>query len=173
MPGFDSSHALATLARSLLMAVGLSVLGAGAVLAQAEKPAQASAPVTAEESQLTLRTDTGTYPFTVEVVDTPESRARGLMYRLELADDAGMLFDFKEERPVSFWMRHTFIPLDMIFIGADGVVRNIHANAKPHDETGIPSEGPVRFVLEIPGGRAASIGLEPGDVVEHARIGAR
>lgn len=176
MPGFLSSPALAGL-RSFALALSLAGLSTGAVLAQAEKPAPVSNPapaqVPAEESALTLRTSTGTYEFTVEVVDTPESRARGLMYRLELAEDAGMLFDFQQERPVSFWMRHTFIPLDMIFIGADGVVRNVHANAKPHDETGIPSDGPVQFVLEIPGGRAAAIGLKAGDVVEHARIGAR
>src|SRR5690606_32827299 len=108
----------------------------------------------------------------VEVVDTPETRAQGLMYRQELADDAGMLFDFEAERPVSFWMQNTFIPLDMIFIGADGVVKTVHVNARPHDPTSIPSGAPVRFVLEIPGGRSQAIDLKAGDRVEHARIGA-
>lgn len=126
--------------------------------------------VLADESQLTLHTQSGDYEFNVSVVDTLESRAKGLMYVTELADDAGMLFDFKEERPVAFWMRNTFIPLDMIFVGADGVVRNVHANARPHDPTSIPSDGPVQFVLEIPGGRAAEISLEAGDTMEHDRI---
>ena len=124
-----------------------------------------------DEGKLVLHSSTGDYTFNVEVVDTPESRAQGLMYVQELADDAGMLFDFKEEREVSFWMRNTFIPLDMIFVGADGVVRNIHVNARPHDVTGIPSEGPVQFVLEIPGGRSVEIGLQPGDTMEHDLVG--
>lgn len=124
------------------------------------------------EAALVVHTETGAHDFTVEVVDTPETRAQGLMYRDSLAPDAGMLFDFLEERPVSFWMMNTLIPLDMIFIGADGLVRNIHVNARPLDPTGIPSQGAVRFVLEIPGGRSVEIGLKPGDRVEHARIGA-
>lgn len=125
-----------------------------------------------DEGKLVLHSSTGDYDFNVEVVDTKESRAQGLMFVQELADDAGMLFDFKQEREVSFWMRNTFIPLDMIFVGADGVVKNIHVNARPHDVTGIPSEGPVQFVLEIPGGRSVEIGLKPGDTMEHPRVGA-
>lgn len=123
-----------------------------------------------DEGKLVLHSATGDYSFNVEVVDTNESRAQGLMYRTELADDAGMLFDFKEEREVSFWMRNTFIPLDMVFVGADGVIKNIHVNAIPHDVTGIPSEAPVQFVLEIPGGRSVEIGLKPGDTMDHDRV---
>ena len=124
-----------------------------------------------DEGKLVLHTATGDYTFNVEVVDTPEGRAKGLMFVQELADDAGMLFDFKEEREVSFWMRNTFIPLDMIFIGSDGVVKTIHVNARPHDVTSIPSEVPVQFVLEIPGGRSAEIGLEAGDTMDHPLVG--
>jgi uncharacterized membrane protein (UPF0127 family) len=124
------------------------------------------------DNQLVVHTATGDHTFTVEVVDTPESRAEGLMFRQSLADDAGMLFDFKEERPVSFWMRNTFIPLDMVFIRADGSVANVHVNARPHDPTGIPSDGPVTFVLEIAGGRSVEIGLKAGDRVEHPRVSA-
>lgn len=123
-----------------------------------------------DEGTLVLHASSGDYRFHVDVVDTNESRAKGLMFVQDLADDAGMLFDFKEERDVSFWMRNTFIPLDMIFVGADGVVKNIHVNARPHDVTGIPSEGPVQFVLEIPGGRSVEIGLKPGDTMEHPRV---
>jgi len=123
-----------------------------------------------DEGKLVLHTATGNYPFNVEVVDTDATRAQGLMYRQELADDAGMLFDFKQEQRVSFWMRNTFIPLDMIFVDAKGVVKNIHVNARPHDPTGIPSDGPVQYVLEIPGGRSVAIGLKPGDTMDHDRI---
>lgn len=124
----------------------------------------------ADETRLSIQSDTGTHVFTVEVVDTPETRAKGLMNRLELADDAGMLFDFKQERPVSFWMQSTFIPLDMLFIEADGTILNIHVNARPHDRTSIPSAGPVQFVLEIPGGRSVELGIDAGDQVSHPRI---
>ena len=123
-----------------------------------------------DEGKLVLHTATGNYSFNVEVVDTDATRAQGLMYRQELADDAGMLFDFKQEQRVSFWMRNTFIPLDMIFVDAKGVVKNIHVNARPHDPTGIPSDGPVQYVLEIPGGRSVAIGLKPGDTMDHDRI---
>lgn len=120
-----------------------------------------------DEGKLVLNSDSGTYTFNVEVVDTPQSRAAGLMYRTELADDAGMLFDFKEQREVAFWMRNTLIPLDMIFINSAGVVKSIYVNAIPGDETSIPSGAPVQFVLEIPGGRSVEIGLKPGDTMEH------
>jgi uncharacterized membrane protein (UPF0127 family) len=124
----------------------------------------------ADDSQLVLHTDSGAHRFTVEVVDTPATRAEGLMFRQSLADDAGMLFDFKETRPVSFWMQNTFIPLDMIFIAADGTVETVHVNARPQDPTSISSQVPVQFVLEIPGGRSVEIGLQPGDRVEHPRL---
>ena len=124
----------------------------------------------ADETSLTLHTAKGDFPFTVEVVDTPSGRAKGLMYRMELAPDAGMLFDFKEQRPVAFWMQNTFIPLDMVFVDPKGIVKTVHANAVPQDTTSIPSGAPVQFVLEIPGGRAGEIGLKAGDQMEHDRV---
>ena len=141
-------------------------------LAAAAAIAVVSLPLAAcsDESKLTIHSASGDHAFNIEVVDTAESRAQGLMYRQELADDAGMLFDFLGEQKVSFWMRNTFIPLDMLFITADGVVKNIHVNARPHDPTGIPSDGPVQFVLEIPGGRSVELGIEAGDTVTHPRI---
>jgi uncharacterized membrane protein (UPF0127 family) len=123
------------------------------------------------EDRLVLHTGKGDFAFTVEIADTNEERAKGLMFRNELAADAGMLFDYGKEQETSFWMQNTLIPLDMIFIGADGVVKNIHVNAKPLDTTPIPSGVPVRFVLEIPGGRSREIGLAVGDRVEHPRVG--
>jgi uncharacterized membrane protein (UPF0127 family) len=146
------------------VSAALRLTVAAAILVTASISAQA------QDNELTLRTATGEYRFNVEVVDTPESRAQGLMFRTELADDAGMLFDFKEEREVSFWMQNTLIPLDMIFVGTDGIIDTIHVNARPQDPTSIPSEVPVQFVLEIPGGRSVEIGLKPGDVMVHERV---
>lgn len=123
------------------------------------------------EDRLVLHTGKGDFTFTVEIADTNEERAKGLMFRNELAADAGMLFDYGKEQEASFWMQNTLIPLDMIFIGADGVVKTIHVNAKPLDTTPIPSGVPVRFVLEIPGGRSREIGLAVGDRMEHPRVG--
>jgi uncharacterized membrane protein (UPF0127 family) len=122
------------------------------------------------DNALTIKSANGDHRFTVEVVDTDASRQKGLMFRQSLAPDAGMLFDFKESHPVSFWMRNTFIPLDMIFIRADGTIANIHVNARPQDPTGIPSDGPVMFVLEIPGGRSVELGIKAGDTVAHPRM---
>lgn len=124
----------------------------------------------ADDAQLSISSATGEHRFTVEVVDTNETRAQGLMFRKELAPDAGMLFDFKESRQVAFWMENTLIPLDMLFIRADGMIGNIHVNATPLDRTSIPSDGPVQFVLEIPGGRSVELGIVAGDMVVHDRI---
>lgn len=124
----------------------------------------------AADDHLVVKSKTGDHAFTVEVVDTNESRAKGLMLREKLAPDAGMLFDFKDTREVSFWMSNTLIPLDMLFITAEGLVANIHANARPLDLTSIPSDGPVMFVLEIPGGRSKELGITAGDRVVHDRV---
>lgn len=124
----------------------------------------------ADDSRLVIKSQNGEHAFTVEVVDTPEGHARGLMFRQSLAPDAGMLFDFKQSREVSFWMQNTFIPLDMLFITHDGVIARIHVNARPHDTTSIPSGEPVEFVLEVPGGRTVELGIAAGDKVEHPRI---
>ncbi len=107
----------------------------------------------------------GVRRFRVEVADTEASRERGLMYRKSLAADRGMLFDFKTPQPVAFWMKNTLIPLDMLFIAADGRIIAIARNAAPYSETPIPSGGDVLGVLEIRGGRAAETGIEPGDRV--------
>ncbi|MEQ1901529.1 MAG: DUF192 domain-containing protein [Devosia sp.] len=124
------------------------------------------------DGRLVIHTAKGDYTFFVEVADTEKSRSYGLMNRASLAPDRGMLFDYGREQLAQFWMKDTLIPLDMVFASADGTVRTIHENARPLDLTGIPSEVPVRFVLEIKGGRSAEIGLKPGDKLEHIRVGA-
>jgi uncharacterized membrane protein (UPF0127 family) len=114
--------------------------------------------------ELTITTDSGPHLFQVEIADNPQERAFGLMFRQEMPADAGMLFDFEEEQPASFWMRNTYIPLDMLFIKADGTVESIAERTTPLSERSIPSKGPVRYVLEINGGVSKELGIEPGDV---------
>ena len=107
----------------------------------------------------------------VEVVDTNETRASGLMFREELARNAGMLFDFKREQPVSFWMKNTLIPLDVFFIKADGRIVNIAKRAVPYSERSIASDEPVLGVLETNAGVADRLGIKPGDIVRHPVFG--
>ena len=109
--------------------------------------------------------------FEVELATNDAERSRGLMYRKQLGAYDGMLFDFYQEMPVSFWMKNTLIPLDMVFIAADGTVKHVHANAVPLSTDAVPSGGPVRAVLEINGGSAALLSIKPGDKVKHAIFG--
>ena len=123
------------------------------------------------DNHLVLHTAKGDFSFTIEVAETDATREHGLMYRTSLAPDAGMLFDFHAEGIRQFWMQNTLIPLDMVFVAEDGTVKTVHSNARPMDTTAISSEVPVRFVLEIEGGRADEIGLKPGDRMEQPRVG--
>jgi len=125
----------------------------------------------AELLPLSIRTAAGVRNFRVEVARTEAEQARGLMYRTSLPDDGGMLFPSAQPEPKSFWMKNTVIPLDMIFIAADGTIRSIHANAVPHSTETIPSQFPVRAVLEINGGSAKLLGIKPGDKVLHSIFG--
>jgi len=121
----------------------------------------------AESNSLEIVTSTGRHSFQIEVANNDATRERGLMDRRYMAADHGMLFEFDHEAPVSFWMKNTYIPLDMIFIGPSGVVTHIVANAEPLSERVIPSGGPCVAVLELNGGTAASIGLKVGDKLHH------
>lgn len=122
-------------------------------------------------SDLVIHAASGAKKFKVELADTDAARSKGMMFRTHMAPDAGMLFDFITEQPASFWMRNTLIPLDMLFIKADGTILNIHQRAIPQDETSISSAGPVRAVLELNGGTSARLGLKAGDRVDHAIFG--
>ena len=114
---------------------------------------------------LDIHSATGTHHLTVEVARTPEQQGQGLMFRAALAADMGMIFPFPNPRMASFWMRNTLIPLDMIFIRADGTIARIAADTVPHSEESISSGEPVAAVLEIKGGRAAELGIREGDRV--------
>ena len=116
---------------------------------------------------LEIASKTGVHIFSVELATNEEERARGLMFRKELPEGKGMLFDFKTDQEVAFWMKNTYIPLDMIFIRGDGRILSIAENTTPLSEKTVPSGGPVRCVLEVIGGTARSLGIEPGDRVAH------
>ena len=111
-------------------------------------------------------TKSGVRAFTVELAANDEERSRGLMFRKELPEGRGMLFDFEREQPVSFWMHNTYIPLDMIFIRGDGRILRIAENTEPLSDRLVPSGGPVRAVLEVIAGTAKKLGIEAGDRVE-------
>ncbi|HEY6047498.1 MAG TPA: DUF192 domain-containing protein [Sphingomicrobium sp.] len=113
---------------------------------------------------LTIRSGSAVHNFTVEVAGTPEQQERGLMFVRSLPADKGMIFPYNPPQDVAFWMKNTLIPLDIIYIRADGTIIRI-ANAKPLDETPLPSGEPAAAVLEIRGGRAAELGIKPGDLV--------
>jgi uncharacterized membrane protein (UPF0127 family) len=118
--------------------------------------------------QLEIVTKDGVRVFEVEMAETPEEQEHGLMYRRELADGKGMLFDMgSEERPAVFWMKNTYVSLDMIFIRGDGTIESIAANTTPLSEARIYSGGPVRAVLEVGAGTAKRYGIMPGDKVGH------
>jgi len=108
----------------------------------------------------------GAVDVAVEIVSTPEAVTRGLMYRTELPEGRGMLFVFGEEKDHRFWMKNTLIPLDMIFIGADGVIVGIHRDAVPLSTATVGVGRPSRWVLEVPGGWSARHGVEAGQQVD-------
>lgn len=118
---------------------------------------------------LTIVTKNGkSHAFTVELAVTPRQREQGLMNRREMAPDHGMLFAFGETRQVFMWMKNTYLPLDMLFIGKDGKVRSIKENARPLDESIIDSKGPIDYVLELNGGTVKRLGIRTGNRVQNA-----
>ncbi len=108
--------------------------------------------------------------FTVEIADEPAEVQRGLMHRESMPKSAGMLFIYDRAQPIGFWMRNTLIPLDMIFMGADGTVHKVHENAVPLDETPIFGGREIQYVLEINGGLARMLGIGPGSELRHPAI---
>jgi uncharacterized membrane protein (UPF0127 family) len=113
---------------------------------------------------LTIRSKTGVHHFTVAVAATPEQQERGLMFVKSLPPDRGMIFPYDPPQEVAFWMKNTLIPLDIIYIRANGTIARI-VNAQPMDITPLPAGEPVALVLEIGGGRAKELGIKEGDSV--------
>ncbi|MFL6688848.1 MAG: DUF192 domain-containing protein [Alphaproteobacteria bacterium] len=118
-------------------------------------------------STLVVDTPRGPVRLMVELARDEASRMRGLMYRTHLDANAGMLFDFQNDDIRTFWMKNTMVPLDMLFIRADGTISSIAANATPMSEKVISSQERVRAVLEINGGRAAALDIRPGEIVHN------
>ncbi|MDA9436055.1 DUF192 domain-containing protein [Bradyrhizobium sp. CCBAU 51627] len=142
---------------AVLVIVGFAVAGA---------PARA-----AGFQPLEIVTRNGVQVFSVEMATTEEEKQTGLMYRKELADGKGMLFDFNPEQEVSMWMKNTYVPLDMIFIRADGRILRIAENTEPLSTRIISSRGPARAVLEVVAGTAQKYGIRVGDRVGHPLFG--
>ncbi|MEM9740564.1 MAG: DUF192 domain-containing protein [Pseudomonadota bacterium] len=120
-----------------------------------------------EASTLSVQTRSGKHDFTIEIARTPQEQALGLMHRRALAQDYAMLFPFERAREASFWMRDTYVSLDMVFIKQDGVVHRIERGTEPLSLRSVPSRGPVIAVLEFVAGTADRIELQVGDVVVH------
>ncbi|GGF58910.1 hypothetical protein GCM10007301_18290 [Azorhizobium oxalatiphilum] len=150
--------------RRLAFLALLTVLAAGSL-----GPAVQAAALEAVE----IVTKKGVVVIEVEVARTDEQRATGLMNRKSLPERQGMLFDFKVDQPVAMWMKNTYIPLDMLFIRADGSIARIEANTTPFSERTISSGEPVRAVIEIGGGEARKLGVAPGDKVSNQLFGGR
>jgi uncharacterized membrane protein (UPF0127 family) len=115
---------------------------------------------------LTVIYGTQRHAFRVEVARSGPDQAKGLMFRTSMGADEGMVFPMDPPRPASFWMKNTVIPLDIVFVGVDHKILNIAANATPYSEEPLPSAGKVSGVLELNGGRAAALGIGPGDRVD-------
>lgn len=118
--------------------------------------------------KLELITATGRHAFEVEIAESNEDKARGLMFRRSMPENAGMIFPYWPPQEATMWMKNTYISLDMVFIRADGIVHRIEQATQPFSERIIASEGKVSAVLELNAGVSKKIGLKPGDQVEHA-----
>jgi uncharacterized membrane protein (UPF0127 family) len=131
------------------------------------------AALAASIERLEIVTRSGVVVFEVEIAVTDEERSLGLMFRRELPEGRGMLFDFRSEGPVTMWMKNTYVSLDMIFIRADGTIARIAENTEPLSEAHIVSGAPVKAVLEVVAGTAKRLGIRPGDKVGHRIFGGR
>lgn len=161
-----ANSALAAL-RTVLAALLIALLAAPSLAQDRQQPML----LPADPAPLTVQTDAGEKSFSIEIADNALERAAGLMFREQMKDMHGMLFVFEETRPVSFWMKNTPMPLDLVFIGEDGVVRDI-LPGEPFSEAAISPGEPVRFVLEIKAGMAEKAGIAVGDRIRHPAIDA-
>jgi uncharacterized membrane protein (UPF0127 family) len=159
-------HALLTRGQSVYRVAPSAALFIVLLLALATFPAF-SADDKMRREKLTLVTATGEHVIDIEVAQTPEEKARGLMFRTRMPEGTGMLFPFGEPQELSMWMRNTYVSLDMVFIRADGVVHRIESRTEPLSERIISSRGPVTAVLELAAGVASRLGLKAGDRVRH------
>jgi hypothetical protein len=144
--------------RASILAFGLAIAAQGAAAACAD-------------DRVTISGDWGQATFTVDIADTPAERSQGLMFVEDMPRMTGMLFIYERPQAVSFWMKNTLIPLDMIFTSPQGEILRVHENAVPGDLTPIPGGDGVQMVLEINGGLSARLGITEGDVMQHPSFG--
>jgi uncharacterized membrane protein (UPF0127 family) len=153
--------------RRISCRVLLSLLASLLMLLHGPAQAAGSSPVAKPPSYKKIIV--GKTPLRVEVADTLEKQERGLMFRQSMPENEGMLFVYKEPEEMSFWMRNTFIPLDIAFVGADGIILNIH-QARPLDESVLyRSAGAAKYVIETNQGWFSRHGIRPGDRVTFGR----
>jgi uncharacterized membrane protein (UPF0127 family) len=157
----------------MLHSLRSSARTAAALAALALAPVAGAAEPACRYDTVWLRGDWGEARFRVEVADTPEARGPGRMFVEEMPRSEGMLFVYERPQRVSFWMKNTLIPLDMIFADRAGVVRRVHAEAVPGDTTPIPGGDGIFVVLEINGGLADRFGIAPGTELRHPSLGAQ
>ena len=153
--------------------LGLALVFSLMLPASAGEGPQAAAPVAQQnrvEKLSIVTADGARHKFDVEIVSERQTMARGLMFRPAMNDNYGMLFVFPEEGIRGFWMKDTFIALDIVFIGKDAKIRNI-GYGKPESLETVYSDGPVLHVLELNAGTAEKLGIKPGDTVHHAAFG--
>jgi uncharacterized membrane protein (UPF0127 family) len=156
---FRACRSVACRGAAILLVVSFAILGAMA-------PGRAGG-----DDTIKIVSHSGVHAFSVELATNELERERGLMFRKELPNGYGMLFDFHTDQTANFWMRNTYIPLDIIFIKSDGHILHIAENAKPMSDDLIPSGGPIRAVLEVIGGTARKLGIAPGDTVTGSFFG--
>jgi hypothetical protein len=152
----DDRAALSAVLFCLLMVALVGIMGAESAKAEMKM----------RRDTLTLHTASGAHRIDIEVAESDQEKSYGLMFRRSLGDDQGMLFPYPSAHEITMWMRNTFIPLDMIFIRADGIVHRIEMDTEPHSERVIGSQGNVTGVLEMKAGSARRLGIKPGDRVE-------
>ena len=157
--------------RVVLFAVLATLAACSPMTADAGQKTAAAAPARHPESglevvPLSIASANGRHAFRVEVARSEPEQAKGLMFRTAMGANEGMIFPMEPARQASFWMKNTVIPLDLVFIGPDRRIESIAANAVPYSLSPISSKGAVSAVLELNGGRAAQLGLAPGDRVE-------
>ncbi len=158
--------------RRLVVALAAAfALMSGACADSAPAPAAEPPALEFRATPLVIETASGAHRLTVEVAETPEQRERGLMFRETMAADAGMIFDYHQDVRISMWMKNTILPLDMVFIRADGSVYGIAIGAVPHSLDLISSGEPVRAVLELNAGTVERLGIKPNDSVRHEIFG--
>ncbi len=161
--GLSGTRPVAVLAAALVLALAALVV----LRSRAEGAMQSF-----DTATLAIVGASGTHTFKVEIARSEAQKEQGLMFRSRLAADAGMLFVNTPPRPMAMWMKNTLIPLDMLFVGPDGRITNVARRAVPHSLQPIYSSGPCRAVIELNGGTADRLDIQPGDRIESAALGA-